>query len=157
MTHVEVASFADIADEFRERVGKMVWCNLATVDAKGRPRSRVVHPIWEESTGWLGVRPDTPKLKHLAHNPAVSLAYVADVAKPAYAECVAGVVDDLEIKERIWNLCLRTPPPLGFDPAPMFGAFDSPGYVLLRFVPWRIWLADPLGTGKVWLNRGQAR
>jgi hypothetical protein len=26
---------------------RIIWCTLATVDARGRPRSRVVHPTWE--------------------------------------------------------------------------------------------------------------
>ena len=51
-----VGSFEEIADEFAARVAKVVWCNLATVDARGRPRSRVVHPVWVGRRGWLGVR-----------------------------------------------------------------------------------------------------
>ena len=43
-----VARFVAIAHE-------IVWCTLATVDAAGRPRSRVVHPVWEERPdGGLG-------------------------------------------------------------------------------------------------------
>jgi hypothetical protein len=33
------------------------WCNAATVDRKDRPRSRVLHPIWEVidtyPIGWI--------------------------------------------------------------------------------------------------------
>ena len=41
----DVAQFADIETEFIARVHRVVWCNMATVDAQGRPRSRIVHPI----------------------------------------------------------------------------------------------------------------
>ena len=37
---MKIATFAEIADEFLERVNKAVWCNVATIDTKGRPRSR---------------------------------------------------------------------------------------------------------------------
>ena len=49
---MNVASFADIKEEFNKRVSRIVWCTVATVDTKGRPRSRILHPIWERSTGW---------------------------------------------------------------------------------------------------------
>jgi len=31
---MKIATFAEIAEEFLERVNKMVWCNVATVDQK---------------------------------------------------------------------------------------------------------------------------
>jgi hypothetical protein len=51
---MEVRSFAEIEEGFIRRVHTMVWCNMATVDGKQRPRSRIVHPIWEGQTGWIG-------------------------------------------------------------------------------------------------------
>ena len=44
---MEVTNFAEIEAEFIERVHTMVWCSAATVDRQGRPRSRILHPIWE--------------------------------------------------------------------------------------------------------------
>ena len=43
--------FADIADEFAARTQRIVWCTVATVDESGRPRTRILHPIWEGTTG----------------------------------------------------------------------------------------------------------
>lgn len=77
---MQVESFAALAEPFLERVSAAVWCNMATVDARGRPRSRVVHPVWDGAEGWLGTRRDSFKGRHLALHPAVSLAYVSDPA-----------------------------------------------------------------------------
>lgn len=48
---VPVAWFPDNDEEFVERVHNIVWCSMATVDTRDRPRSRIVHPIWEGRTG----------------------------------------------------------------------------------------------------------
>ncbi len=143
-----VATFDAVAEEFTRRAHTMVWCNVATVDARGRPRSRVLHPIWEGTTGWIGTRRESPKARHLAANPYVSLAYVSDVAAPAYAECVAEWVDDSATKERIWDLFKAAPAPLGYDPAPIFG--DLPGFGLLKLTPWRVQLLEAPATQVVW-------
>jgi hypothetical protein len=141
-TRREVGSFAEIEDEFIRRVHAMVWCNVATVDARGRPRSRILHPIWEGRTGWIGTRRHSFKEGHLAANPYVSLAYVADVVKPVYVDAVAAWDDSPASKRHVWDLFASAPPPLGYDPAPIFGAVDDPGFGLLKLDPWRITLGD---------------
>jgi hypothetical protein len=148
---IEIGSFAEIEAEFLERVARMVWCNVATVDRQGRPRSRVLHPIWDGSIGWIGTFPDSFKARHLTHNPYVSLAYVSDITKPVYADCVASWEGDLLVKLNVWNLFASTPEPLGYDPTFIFGAHDDPRFGLLKLVPWRIQLDDiPPGTRRVW-------
>ena len=142
---MDVQSFAEIETEFLARVHSAVWCNVATVDSQGRPRSRVLHPIWEGSTGWIATRPDSHKARHLLHNPHVSLTYMANVMKPVYVEAIAEWVDDPLTKVHIWNLFKETPPPLGYDPAIAFKAVDDPSYGLLKLAPWRIELYE-LGT-----------
>ena len=139
---MEVTSFAEIEDEFIRRVHTMVWCNMATVDGKQRPRSRIVHPLWEGQTGWIGTHRTSYKQKHLLANPYVSLAYITDAMNPVYADCTAEWVDDVGEKERIWSLFLHAPPPLGYDPAPTFGSFDHPDFGLLKLTPWRIALVS---------------
>lgn len=146
--HIE--SLADILDEFVARAHSMVWCNLATLDGRGRPRSRVVHPIWDGEVGWIGTLGSTPKVREVARDPHVSLAYVADVAKPVYAECLAAWVDDRGEIARIWELFRSTPPPLGYDPSSFFGSPDNPDFGLLRLTPWRVEVTNwPVGT-RVW-------
>ena len=53
---------ADAAlDAFMETAQRIVYCSLATVDRRGRPRSRLVHAVWERAgdriVGWVGSRP----------------------------------------------------------------------------------------------------
>ena len=112
-----VSTFAEIEEEFIQRVHTVVWCSAATIDRRNRPRSRVLHPIWEGATGWITTRRNSPKIKHLAANPHMSLAYIADPFKPVYVECRAVWNDDLATRQRIWDLLKNTPEPLGFDPA----------------------------------------
>jgi general stress protein 26 len=145
-----VSAFDDIRAELMERAGRMVYANLATVDSKGRPRSRVVHPVWEGSTVWITGFPDTPKRRHIAANPRVSLAYITETWTPVYADCRAEPIDDIETKRRVWDVILHTPPPMGFDPAAIYGAPDDPRFALLRLTPWRIQLTDSPGSFRYW-------
>lgn len=135
---MEITNFSDIEAEFIQRVHTMIWCNVATVDAQGRPRSRILHPIWEGNTGWIGTNRNTLKARHLDSNPYVSLAYIADVMKPVYVDCKTEWIDDLSQKQRIWDLFKNTPPPLGYDPAPEFISHDHENFGLLKLMPWRI-------------------
>lgn len=134
----EVQSFNDIEEELLARVHRMVWCNMATVDARGRPRSRIVHPIWDGSLGWIATRRHSFKDQHLVANPFVSLAYIADTARPVYIDCVASWADDHADKERVWTLFAGAPDPVGYDPTPFFIAPDHPDFGLLKLQPWRI-------------------
>ncbi len=135
---MNITHFSEIESEFIERVHTMVWCNVATVDSQGLPRSRILHPIWEGSTGWIGTHRHSHKSQHLARNPYVSLAYIANVMAPVYIDATAEWVDDMAQKERIWNLFKATPEPLGYDPAVSFGSVDHANFGLLKLTPWRI-------------------
>jgi general stress protein 26 len=150
---MKVTSFSEIEQEFIEKVHKIVWCNVATMDTKGRPRSRVLHPIWEGSTGWIATGATSLKAKHLAQNPNVSVAYIQDPLKPVYAECTVEWINDMGEKQRLWDLFGNTPPPLGYNLANFFSTVDNPGYGLLKLTPWRIEIGDLLGTAKIWENR----
>lgn len=120
------------------RAHRTVWCNMATVDSLGRPRSRIVHPIWAGSMGWIATHPGSFKNLQLAAVPFVSWAYTADIAHPVYADCIASGADDRSNKQRIWNLFATAPEPLGYDPAPFFFAPGHPNFGRLRLTPWRI-------------------
>lgn len=148
---MEVATFAEIQPEFMERVARMVWANVATIDRRDRVRSRIMHPVWEDTNGWVTTRPGTLKLKHLARNPYVSVAYVADVAKPVYVDCHAEWVEDRDTRWHAWEYMRSLPPPLGFDPGTLFVNADDPGFGLLWLTPWRVELANfPAGPSLVW-------
>lgn len=152
---MRVATFAEIEHEFIHRVHGMVWCNVATIDERSRPRSRLLHTIWEGSTGWLATRRHSPKARDLDRNHAVSLAYVADVVRPVYVDGDAHWADDLEARRHVWDLFLAAPAPLGYDPAPIYGSVDATDFGVLRITPRRIELGDVSGTGErrlVWLR-----
>jgi hypothetical protein len=135
---MEVTNFSELEAEFTQRVCTMVWCNVATIDSKQRPRSRILHPIWEGSTGWIGTHRNSYKSKDLDHSPYVSLAYIVDVMKPVYVDCTVEWIPDLDQKRRIWDLFKNTPPPVGYDPAQDFISPDHENFGLLKLTPWRI-------------------
>jgi general stress protein 26 len=152
---MEVSSFEELQPEFLRRVSQVVYCSMATVDRHNRPRSRVLHPVWDGPVGWVISWPASHKAKHLARNPAVSLTYIPipDREKPVYVDGYAEWVDSTEEKERIWELHRSTPPPLGFDPQPHYGTIDHPYYGLLRITPWRIELGYLYGEPLIWRPR----
>jgi hypothetical protein len=48
----------EIAPAFVAMVHRIVWCTVATVSPASRPRTRILHPIWEWDgnglRGWVG-------------------------------------------------------------------------------------------------------
>ncbi|MCE0768762.1 pyridoxamine 5'-phosphate oxidase family protein [Pseudonocardia kujensis] len=142
---------SDLA-EFVAIAHRIVWCTLATVDARGRPRSRLVHPLWTIETdgslvGRITSRRSSPKAAHLTAHPYASCSYWDPQHDVAVAECRAAWDPD---PARSWHLFTEPDPPVGFDPAAMFaGGLASPdaGIVVLR--PWRLrWgRAASLATG----------
>ena len=50
-----------VDDAFVAIAHRIVWCTVATVDRRGRPRSRILHPYWERTedglAGWITTRP----------------------------------------------------------------------------------------------------
>src|SRR5262245_19349092 len=147
---MDVARFEDLQPEFLARVSRVVYCTMATVDRQNRPRLRLMHPIWEGPIGWVISWPQSHKAKHLAHNPAVSLAYMPQKEQPVYVDGYAEWSDSVEEKQRIWDLHAMTPAPLGFDPQPHYGIIDHPYYGVLRITPWRIELGNLYGEPVIW-------
>lgn len=141
---METHSFADIQQEFEARVTRIVWCTVATVDRRGRPRTRILHPIWEGPSGWIATGRHSLKAKHLAGNQHVSLTYWDPQHQQVYVEAVAAWDDDPAQKQHIWDLYVSTPPPLGYDPGIIPDWKDgplSPEFGVLKLTPWRIELA----------------
>jgi len=138
-----VKSFSEIEKDFMDRVARIVWCTVTTVDTKNRPRARLLHPIWEtvdgKPVGWIATGRDSHKAKHIAHNPYVSLSYWDPKHEQIYAECKAEWVDDMGEKERLWKLFGSTPEPLGYDLKLFWSeGVTDPTYGLLRLTPWRL-------------------
>src|SRR5262245_31704745 len=139
MRIVDVGSFAEIAEEFRARVARIAWATVATVGLDGAPRTRILHPIWEGSTGWIATTSNSYKIRQLRQEPRVSLTYWDPQQDNVHIEGVLTVVDDQNDRERIWDLFAETPPPLGYDPILFWkGGKSDPSYALLRLDPTRI-------------------
>jgi len=113
---------ADIAPTFVEIAHRIVWVGVATVDTKGRPRTRLLHPVWEwdeqASTlvGWIATDPTSPKGAHLATTPLVSMTYWDAQHDYATADCETSWHNDDESKQRLWDRFEQAPPPVGYDP-----------------------------------------
>jgi general stress protein 26 len=135
---METADFSQIQAELLRRISQGVYCTMATVYRQGRPRSRIVHPVWEGSTAWVISRRASPKVAHLVQNPHASLAYIQDKDQPVYADCTTVLVDDLVEKHRFWDYLQSVPPPMGFDPGLFFSGITDPNFGLIRLTPWRV-------------------
>jgi len=139
-----MTTLTEIAPAFIEMAHNIVWCNVATVDLQGRPRSRILHPIWEwdgsDLVGWIGTVPTPIKRAHLKASPYVSLNYWEPSHNTCVAECRAAWAFDDETRTRVWNLFLDGPEPVGYDPKIVPG-WDSPTlekFAMLRLEPWRL-------------------
>ena len=146
-----MASWDEIAKTFDERVRRIVWCTVTTVDTKGRPFSRILHPIWEGATGWIATGRHSLKAKHLARQPVVALCYWDPAQDTVIAQCRAEWCDDPATRRRIWALLRDTPPPVGYDPGLFWRGGDAdPGYGVLRLTPLRIelWAGREMLEGK---------
>ena len=152
---MEIVNFEDIQVEFMNRAQEAVYCNVATVDPKGRPRSRVLHVVWDGYIGWVITSPRSHKGRHLASNPYISLAYISNPMKPVYADCTAEWVHAADEKQRVWELHKTIPPPLGFDPTPHYGTIEHQHFGLLKFIPWRIELAELGSESLIWRPRAK--
>ena len=139
-----MTSLKDIKGPFIEMAHRIVWCTVATVDQQGRPRSRILHPIWEETadglTGWIATGPTPIKVAHLEQTAHVSCNYWTPDQDTCVAECEAEWVKDTAMKARVWDQFKNGPQPVGYDPAmiPGWDGSDSPGFMPLKLIPWRI-------------------
>lgn len=130
-----------IAPAFVTVAHRIVWCTVATVDASGSPRSRVLHPIWQWDgatlTGWIATSPLSPKAAHLAAVPRVSLTYWDASHDTCTADCDTVWEDTSEQRHAGWDRFVNAPAPVGYDPSiiPGWESPDSPGFGILRLEP----------------------
>lgn len=132
------------APAFVDMAHRIVWASAATVDRKGRPRSRVLHPIWSwngsELEGWIATGPTPIKRAHLDAHPYISLNYWTPEQDTCVAECRAEWAFDDETCIRIWDMLKTAPAPVGYDPA-IIPAWDAPtadSFAVLKLTPWRL-------------------
>lgn len=138
---------ADIAPAFVEMAHRIVWCTVATVDTAGRPRTRVLHPLWEWDgtalVGWIATGATSLKATHLTSTPFVSLTYWAPDHDTCSAEGAATMHTDDETCTWLWDRFKSAPAPVGYDPAiipPWSGGPTSPEFGALRIDPTRLFV-----------------
>lgn len=102
----------------------------ATVGPDERPRSRILHPIWEldgnELTGWIVTRKTPVKVRHLAHSPYLSCTYWEPGHDVAIADCEAEWVADLATRQRVWS-CTGALPRHSATTSGVCSPMDRPG------------------------------
>lgn len=139
-----MTTLAETAPAFVEMAHRIVWCTVATVDAGGHPRTRVLHPIWEWDgttlTGWIATSPLSPKRADLDGTPVVSLTYWDPTHDTCTADCDTEWELEPEQKVAGWSRFADGPAPVGYDPS-MIPGWDSPEaehFALLRLSPFRL-------------------
>lgn len=132
------------APAFVEMAHQIVWASVATVDSNGRPRSRILHPIWqwdgEKLFGWIGTEPTAVKRVHLQKSLYLSVNYWTPKQDICVAECRATWALDDETRTMVWNLFLNAPEPVGYDPK-LIPAWTSPtvdAFAASKLEPWRL-------------------
>lgn len=130
-----------VAPAFRDMAHRIVWATVATVATDGRPRTRILHPLWEwdgtDLVGWILTSPLSPKRADLDAVPTVSLAYWVPEQDTCTAEAdVEWVLDD-DGRRAAWERFATAPEPVGYDPRiiPPWTAPDVEAFGALRLDP----------------------
>jgi len=135
-------ALTEVAPSFVEMAHRIVWASAATVDARGRPRSRILHPLWQwdgsKLTGWIATGPSPSKVAHLKASPYLSLSYWIPSHDTCVADCRVTWAFDDQTRIDVWNMFLHAPPPVGYDPAAIevWKSPTSDSFAALRLDPW---------------------
>ena len=139
-----MSELAEVAPAFVEMAHRIVWCSAATVDVQGRPRSRILHPLWhwdgQQLVGWVGTSPTPIKRAHLETHPYMSMNYWSPSHDTCVADCRAVLAFDDDTRTMVWNLFAHAAPPVGYNPAivPAWKSPTSEAFAVLRLEPWRL-------------------
>ena len=137
-------NLSEVAPAFVAMAHRIVWCSAATVDTRGRPRSRILHPIWQwengQLVGWIATSPTPTKRAHLKASPYLSANYWAPSHDTCVADCRAAWAFDDATRIMVWELFRNGPKPVGYDPAiiPGWPSPTSDAFAALRLEPWRL-------------------
>lgn len=139
---MRVDKFEEIAQEVAAYIGSTNYATMTTVDAKNRPRARVLIPVWEVSdqlVGWLATYKTQVKTAHLARNPHATFSYWSPRQNAAAIDVVTRWRDDRSTKEHVWQLYSATSPPgAGYDLGRFWTDPGDPKLHVLQLQPWRV-------------------
>ena len=143
--NVGVMPLAQIAPPFVDMAHSIVWASVATVDADCRPRTRILHPIWDwdgtDLIGWIATAPTPVKHAHLALHPEVSISYWTTSHDTCSADCTAQWFFDDVTRVAVWDMFKNAPAPVGYDPAIIPTWKDGPtsdAFAALKLTPYRL-------------------
>jgi len=161
-----VSRFADLQEDFVRLTNEIVWCTVATVDERDRPRTRILHVSWEvddgHPIGWSTTSRSPTKAAHLARNPFLSCSYWTAAHNAVYVDCRASWVGDPAEKRHVWDVAAQEAARLGFDAYAIWkeGPTD-PTFEVLRLDPWRVQVTlhdlpngKTVGSSRVWHAAG---
>jgi uncharacterized pyridoxamine 5'-phosphate oxidase family protein len=162
--------FFELEEDFLRITAETVFCTATTVDEQGRPRSRILHPIFvvrdRLPIGWALTGRTPLKTRHLAANPHLSCSYWTPSHDTVFIDCIATWEEGERENEQVWELFLNTPEPLGWGPDGLAGygpdKWRNPIFTPLRLEPWRVQVMRgdqyPRGklTGSVWRRSSTA-
>ncbi|NIY69785.1 pyridoxamine 5'-phosphate oxidase family protein [Streptomyces malaysiensis] len=114
-------SFSAVESEFFQYISDIAYATMITVDKKGRPRARILLPIWEvvdgRPVGWLAAYKTPVKSAHLANNPHTTYSYWNPRQNAVFIDSVSRWVEDEPTKRHAWELYRKgSPPGVGYDP-----------------------------------------
>jgi hypothetical protein len=140
-----VTTLAEIAPAFRDMAHSIVAASVATVDRDGRPRTRILHPIWEwdgtDLIGWIATMPTPVKRAHIEAHPEVAVSYWNPSQDTCSAECAVQWYIDEETRRMVWDKFANGPEPVGYDPSIVelwSGGPTSEQFAVLRLHPYRL-------------------
>ena len=151
MAYVSEAEKAGFFKAVEEASKKAIWCAVASVDAQGAPRVRIVHPTWEGDVLWFATATDSPKSRQIAREPRVDVQFL--VSPPDFTHILcrgrAELVKDAGEKKRVWDV-------IDYDLSQFWpGGPDDANYLPVKVLPERVELSRMFGTvdKKVWRRR----
>ena len=140
-----MTSLGQIAPAFVGMAHSIVWASVTTVDADSKPRSRILHPIWQwdgvDLLGWIATVPTPVKRAHLAVHPDVAVSYWSPSHDTCASECLVEWYTDDETRTAVWEMFATGPEPVGYDPLiiPMWkDGPTSDSFAVLRLTPYRL-------------------
>lgn len=146
MPTTKVSDFSEVRDTFFSYVRDIKYATMITVDRKGRPRARVLLPVWEivdgRPVGWLAAYKTPVKARHLADNPHTTYSYWNPRQNTVHVDALSAWADDDASRRHAWELYTRGGPPgVGYDPVHYWrGGPEDPEYHVIRIEPWRVQL-----------------
>jgi hypothetical protein len=103
-----VDSFEEVRTPFETCIGGIVHATRTTVDRRGRPRARVLIPVWEvvddRPVGWLATHRTPVEAAHLAGNPHATFSCWTPRQDLVAIDTVARWVDDEVTRRHLWEV-----------------------------------------------------